>query len=66
MLKYNESEYYIDVDFMFAGKSDKVDLDLNVPEDDTWISKGSFMQTKHLFVLINIWTMGEVGTMKLV
>ena len=54
MLKYNESEYYIDVDFMFAGKSDKVDLDLNVPEDDTWISKGSFMQTKHLFVLINI------------
>ena len=29
--------------------------------DDAWISEGSFMQTKHLCVLIYIWTKGEVG-----
>ena len=29
--------------------------------DDAWISKGSFMQTKHLSILIHIWTKGEVG-----
>ena len=30
-------------------------LDLYVLEDDAWISKGSFMQTKHLCVLPNIY-----------
>ena len=29
--------------------------------DDALISWGSFMQTKHLCVLIHIWTKGEVG-----
>ena len=29
-------------------------LDLYVLGDDEWISKGSFMQTKHLFVSIHI------------
>ena len=29
-------------------------LDLYVFDDDAWISKGSFMQTKHLYVLIHI------------
>ena len=29
-------------------------LDLYVLEDDAWISYGSFMQTKHLCVLIHI------------
>ena len=33
----------------------------NVPGDDALIRKGYFMQTKHLFVLIHIWTKGEVG-----
>ena len=36
-------------------------LDLHVLGDDAWISLGSFMQTKHLCVLIHIWTKGEVG-----
>ena len=34
--------------------------------DDAWISKGSFMQTKYLCVLIHIWIKGEVGALKLV
>ena len=34
--------------------------------DDTSISEGYFMQTKHLFILIHIRNKGEVGTMKLV
>ena len=41
-------------------------LDLYVLEDDSWISKGSFMQTKHLCVLIHIRIKGEIGTVKLV
>ena len=36
-------------------------LDLYVLGDDALISKGFFMQTKHLYVLIHIWTKGEVG-----
>ena len=36
-------------------------LDLYVLGDDAWISKGSFMQTKHLCVLIHILTKVEVG-----
>ena len=35
-------------------------------EDDTLISKGSFMRTKQLFVLNHIRNKGEVGTIKLV
>ena len=38
-------------------------IDLYVLGDDALISKGSFMQTKYLFVLIYIW---EVGAEKLV
>ena len=30
--------------------------------DDALISKGSFMKTKHLCVIIHIWTKSEVGT----
>ena len=37
-------------------------LDLYVLGDDTSISKGSFMRTKHLFVLIHIRNKGKVGT----
>ena len=29
-------------------------LDLYILGDDAWISKGSFMQARHLFVLIHI------------
>ena len=36
-------------------------LDLYVLGDDALISKGSFMQTKHLCVFVHILTMGEVG-----
>ena len=36
-------------------------LDLYVLGDDALISLGSFMQTKHLRVLIHIWSKGEVG-----
>ena len=36
-------------------------LDLYVLGDDALISKGSFMQTKHLCVLVHIWTKGGVG-----
>ena len=36
-------------------------IDLYVLGDDALISQGSFMQTKHLCVLIHIWTKGEVG-----
>ena len=32
--------------------------------DDSSISKGSFMQTKHLFFLIHIRIKGEVGIVK--
>ena len=39
-------------------------LDLYVLWDDTLISKGSFMQTKYLYVLIHIWIKGEVGAVK--
>ena len=39
-------------------------LNLYVLGDDAWISKGSFMQTKHLCVLIHILTNGEVSAMK--
>ena len=37
-------------------------LDLYVLGDDALISQGSFMRTKHLCVLIHIWTKDEVGT----
>ena len=40
-------------------------LNLYVLEDDTSISQGSFMQIKHLSVLILINNNGEVGTVKL-
>ena len=36
-------------------------LDLYVLGDIALISQGSFLQTKHLCVLIRIWTKGEVG-----
>ena len=36
-------------------------LDLYVLGEDALISWGSFMQTKHIFVFIHIWTKGEVG-----
>ena len=39
-------------------------LDLYVLGDDALISKGSFMQTKYLYVLIHIWIKGEVGAVK--
>ena len=39
-------------------------LDLYVLGDDALISKGSFMQTKYLCVLIHIWIKGEVGAVK--
>ena len=39
-------------------------LDLYVLGDDALISEESFMQTKHLCVLINIWIKGEVGAVK--
>ena len=41
-------------------------LDLYVLADDTSISLGSFMQTKHLCVLIHISNNGKVGSVKLV
>ena len=37
-------------------------LDLYVLGNGSWISKGSFMQTKHLCVLILIRIKGEIGT----
>ena len=37
-------------------------LDLK-PCDDALISYGSFMQTKHLCVLIHIWTKGEIDAL---
>ena len=40
-------------------------LDLHLLGDDTSISYGSFMRTKHIFVLIHARNKGEVGTMKL-
>ena len=39
-------------------------LDLFESEDDTLISKGSFMRTKHIFILIHIRNKGDVGTNK--
>ena len=36
-------------------------LDLYVLGDDALISKGSFMQTKHLCVLVHIWTKDGVA-----
>ena len=39
-------------------------LDLYVLGDNQSIRKGSFMQNKHLFVLIHIQNKGEVGTAK--
>ena len=41
-------------------------LDIYVLGDDAWISEGSSMQTKHLCVLIFIWTKGEFCAVKLV
>ena len=41
-----------------------LNLDLYVLGDDAWISQGSFMQTKHLCVLIHICTKGGVGAVK--
>ena len=41
-------------------------LDLYVLRDGAWISYGPLMQTKHLCVLIHIWTKGEVDAVKLV
>ena len=40
-------------------------LDLYVPRNGTSISKGSFMRTKHLFVLIHIRNKGNVGTVRM-
>ena len=37
-------------------------LDLFILGDDSWISYGSSMQTKHLCLLIHIRLKGEVGT----
>ena len=39
-------------------------LDLYVLGDDALISKGFFMQTKYLCVLIHIWIKSEVGAVK--
>ena len=39
-------------------------LDFYVLGDDAWISLGSYMQTKHLCVLVHILTKGEVGAVK--
>ena len=39
-------------------------LDLYVLGEDALISKGYFMQTKYLCVLIHIWIKGEVGAVK--
>ena len=39
-------------------------LDLYVLGDDALISKGSFMQTKHLCVLILVRIKGEISTVK--
>ena len=39
-------------------------LDLYVLGDDALISKGSFMQTKYLCVLIHNWIKGEDGAVK--
>ena len=39
-------------------------LALYVLGDDTLISYGSYMRTKHLFFLISIIIMGKVGTVK--
>ena len=39
-------------------------LDLYVLGDDALISKGSFMQSKYICVLIHIWIKGEVGAPK--
>ena len=39
-------------------------LDLYILRDDALISKGSFMQTKNLCVLIHIRIKGEVGAVK--
>ena len=36
-------------------------IDLYVLGDDALISWGSFMKTKHLCVLIHIYTKGEIG-----
>ena len=41
-------------------------LDFCVLGDGAWMGWGSFMQTKHLCVLIHIWTKGEVGAVKMV
>ena len=38
-------------------------LDLYVLGDDALISYGSFMQIKHLYFLIHIWTKSEVGAL---
>ena len=40
-------------------------LDLYLLGDDTPISQGSFMRTKHLFDLIHMRNKGEVGTIKI-
>ena len=39
---------------------------IDILGDDSWISKGSFMQAKHLYVLIHTKIKGVVGTVKLV
>ena len=41
-------------------------LDLYLLGDDTSISQGFLMQTKHLFVLIHIRNKDEAGTIKVV
>ena len=41
-------------------------IDLYLLGNDTSISKGSFMRSNHLIVLIHIRNKGEVGTMKLI
>ena len=46
---------------LFLGFISFLYLDLYVLGDDALISWGSFMQTKHLCVLIHIWTKVEVG-----
>ena len=39
-------------------------LDLYVLGDDVLMGWGSFMQTKHLCVLVHIWIKGEVGAIE--
>ena len=50
------SHYFCFISFLY--------LDLYVLGDDALISKGPFMQTKYICILIHIWIKGEVGAVK--